>query len=234
MKFQCPGCQLAFSVPDEKIPEGKGLRILCPKCRTPVERTDGPSPAGSFDEGPQVSKSLPPFTPPVPPPETPSPFVHEEEEEEASSIEVVEEGVKTLLLCCSDASRTEQLTTTLQQLDFYVSRASRMRHALLKLDQNHYDMVLLDESFAGSDASDNPLLHHIQLLPMHVRREFFMCLLSETLPSLDRMVAFRMGVDMILNVQDLDKTKIILLREMKDHGIFYKVFVEELMKKGKL
>jgi hypothetical protein len=37
---------------------------------------------------------------------------------------------------------------------------------------------------------------------------------------------------MILNVQDLDKAKVILARTMKEHKAFYKFFTGELEKKG--
>ena len=155
-------------------------------------------------------------------------------QENESSLEVVEEGVKTSLLCISDPARMEIAEEILRQLDYFVSKAVRGAAALVKLHQNRYDLVIVDELFDGAKASDNIFLHHLQLLPMHVRRTFFMCLLSETLPSLDRFMAFRLGVDMILNVADLDKIKIILVREMRGHSAFYKVYHDELARKGQL
>ena len=59
-----------------------------------------------------------------------------------------------------------------------------------------------------------------------------MCLVSEGLKTMDQMLAFRLGVDMILNVKDLDKAKIVLVRAMKDHKVFYRAYSEELERKG--
>ena len=240
MKFHCPGCQIAFSVPDEKIPEGKGVRILCPKCRKPVERTDATpvnsAPVqleGSEQPSPAATAAPEPvMTMPDPVPMAMHSDDDEETEEDSSSLEVVEEGVKTALLCLSDSSRMQAMEEVLRQLDFYVSTAGRPKVALTRLHQNRYDLVMLDETFDGSQASENLVLHHIQLLPMHIKRRFFLCLVSEKLPSMDRLLAFRLGVNLTLNAADLDKAKIILVREMKDYGAFYKVFNDELARKG--
>ena len=237
MKFYCPGCQVTFSVPDDKIPEGKGIRILCPKCRNPVERAD-PTPVSSGAnklESPEKVSYGEPAPKPAPDSRPTEMFPDSEDtQDNESTLEVVEEGVKTSLLCFSDASRMEMAEGILRQLDYFVSTAVRAKTALAKLHQNRYDLVIVDELFDAAKASDNLVLHHIQLLPMHVRRGFFMCLVSETLPSLDRFMAFRLGVDMILNIADLDKIKIILVREMKDHSAFYKVYNDELARKGQL
>lgn len=218
MRFFCSACRVTFSIPDEKIPAGKELKILCPKCRVPVERKDE-------EEAREAS----------PPPEPPlilPPFESEEDQESAATLEVVEEGVSTSLLCISDASRSEKIEQILKQLDYYTSTAGTARIAIDKLHRNRYDLVILDELYGATKQSENLVLYHIQLLPMHVRRQFFLCLLSETLPTLNQMLAFRIGVDMILNVQDLDKAKVILVRAIKDYKSFYRAYTEEMERKG--
>jgi hypothetical protein len=222
-------------VPDERIPEGKGVRILCPKCRTSVERADS-APTDS-DTGKAEYREQYSHTEPAPKSLSgssadPESSAAEDDQDNDFAMEVVEEGVKTALVCISDDSRTDMVAGVLKQLDFYVSTARTARPALARLSHNRYDMVIVDEIFDGSKPSDNLLLHHIQLLPMHVRRSFFMCLMSEVLPSLDRFLAFRMGVDVILNTSDLEKLKIVLVREMKDHSNFYRAYNDELVRKG--
>lgn len=224
MKCQCPSCQVAFSIPDEKIPEGKALKILCPKCKVPIElkgasenddadRTEAQRAGGSESS-------------------VPSPSPMESLRTDESLVDMVEEGVKTALLCTSDSLRAVALEQVLGELDYYVVRAPKASTAIGKLRLNRYDMVILDDSFEGVNASGNLLLQHIQLLPMHVRRQFFMCLLSQQLPSYDRALAFRLGVDMILNMRDMGKFKLILVNSIKDHKAFYRVFRDELSKKG--
>jgi len=218
VKLNCPGCQMSFFVPDDKVPEGKGVRILCPKCRTPIE---GSHSAKAKDESGAVGKVRSAVT-----------IQDDLQDDSLSTLEMVEDGMKTSLLCTSDTSRLEKMEQMLRQLDFYVSTAPTSQLALSKLRNNRYDLVVLDELFEASTQSDNLVLHHIQFMPMHQRRQFFLCLLSENLPSLDQLLSFRIGTDLILNVQDLDKTKIVLVRAMKDHKSFYKIFNNELERKG--
>jgi predicted Zn finger-like uncharacterized protein len=220
VKFNCPGCHMSFFVPDDKVPEGKGRKILCPKCRTPMEGNDVNGTAGK---------------PGAPSPGTTPPNIRDEIHEDlTSTMEMVEDGIKTSLVCTSDPARSEKIEQTLRQLDFYVSKTPTATLGMAKLRSNRYDLVVLDESFEAAKLEDNLVLHHIQLLPMHARRQFFLCLLSHTLPSLDQMHAFRLGVDLILNVADLDKLKIILVRALKEQKSFYKIFLGELEKKGQV
>lgn len=189
--------------------------MTCPKCKVPIEI------AGSQSEHPRrdstggsgmsaISESLAEYT---------------------NAIDVVEDGVKTALMCIAASSRAEKLAQALQELDFWVVHAARPGFALGKLHHNTYDLIILEESFDTAQPRDNLVLHHVQLLPMHLRRQFFLCLLSESHPSLDAMLGFRMGVNLILNVADLDKAKIILARSLKEYKHFYGFFNAELNRK---
>lgn len=216
MKLQCPGCQIGFSIPDEKIPRGKGIRVLCPKCRIPISLK---SPGDISPEEAQLDPSL-------------SPGVEDLSIlDDKSLLDFVEDGVKTALVCVS-ANRIDQIDSVLRELDFYVVTVNNGPFAVAKVQNNHYDIIVLEDD--GSNGGQNLLLRHLQLLPMHTRREFFLCLLSDELQTLDRMAAFRTGVNMILNVEDLDKFKILFARALKEHRVFYRMFQDELTRKGQL
>ena len=219
VKFFCPGCKAAFTLADDKLPADREFRALCPRCRIPVERLrdeqkDG---AEARSEGPPES-----YVPPD----------MDETDGDQSPVEIIEEGVRAALVCVWDTARSYKVEQSLRQLDYYVSTAFSPKESLEKLHRNHYDLVVLDEAYGGAKASENVVLQHFQLLPMHSRRHLFLCLLSEQLPTLERMLAFKHGVDMILNVRDMDKAKVLFVRAMKDHRHFYKVFADELEKRG--
>ncbi len=219
MKLYCPGCQTGFSVADDKIPPGKDIQIPCPKCRTPVQRLTEGSPAASRPPEPEGA-----IAPPVPE------FM--EDDLDTLSVDILDEGVKSALLCVTDPGRSRRLSQILEQMDYHLTTASSSKSALDKLARMQFDLVILEETHGGTRVSDNPVLQHFQLMPMPARREFFLCLLSPTLATLDRMNAFKLGVDLILNERDVDKAKILLMRAMKDQRYFYKTFTEELEKKG--
>ena len=218
MKFECPKCQATFSAPDEKIPAGKHLRILCPKCHAPFEHNTKSLSSNQTDESSA--------------PDVPGPL--EMFEKQSPSLALVEDGGKTCLLCVAESSSAERMAEDLRQMNYYVSAASSARHALDRLHDNSYDLIVLAETFDDKQNSKNLVLHHTTLMPAPLRRQLFVCLLSETWQSMDQMAAFRLGVNIIINVQDLDKTKPILTRALKEHETFYKLFLDELGKKGQL
>jgi len=221
VKIQCHACRVLFSVPDEKIPEARDVRILCPKCRTPIQLP------------PRLQGLLSAEQEGVDDPLASNGHAPDQILEEGWALDVVEEGIKTCLLCVSNAARSLRIRHLLQELGYHVVPAYNTVFAMGKLRHNRYDLILLDEFFDDPESSDNLLLRHLQLLPMHSRRRFFLCLICDNLPTLDGMLAFRLGVNLILNVQDLDKIKVIMARAMTDHEILYALFNEELAGKGR-
>lgn len=219
MKFFCPGCKATFSVADDKIPADKEVRVLCPRCRVPVERSEESKPERVERQEPGGPLSY-------------ASAGLEDLDVDQSPLDIMEEGTKAALVCVWDTTRSYKVEQGLRQLDFFVSTAFSPKEALEKLHRNQYDMVVLDEVYGGTKPTENAVLQHFQFLPMHSRRHLFLCLLSENLPTLDRMVAFRLGVDMILNVRDLNKAKVMFVRSMKEYKHFYKVFADELEKRG--
>ena len=217
MRIQCKGCQVEFNVPDDKIPADKPLKILCPKCKSPLEIN---AKKASFQkENDASSRGDETRADPL--------------MDYANAIDVVDEGVRTALLCDSDAKRGESIARALQELDFWVVHALDPAFALGKLHHNAYDLIVLDENFNSEKESENLVLHHIQLLPMHQRRQFYLCLLSRGKTTMDAKLAFRIGVNLILNVKDLDKAKVLFARLIKEHRNFYALFNSELSKKDK-
>jgi len=219
VKFFCPGCKATFTLSDDKLPTDREVRALCPRCRIPVERSEDNQKGGAGAQSAGLPESY--VTPDM-----------DETDSDQAPVEIIEEGVKAALVCVWDTARSYKVEQSLRQLDYYVSTAFSPKEAFEKLNRNHYDLVVLDEVYGGAKASENAVLQHFQLLPMHSRRHLFLCLLSEQLPTLERMIAFKYGVDMILNVRDMDKAKVLFVRAMKDHRHFYKVFADELEKRG--
>ncbi|MGC9966899.1 MAG: zinc-ribbon domain-containing protein [Syntrophobacteraceae bacterium] len=217
MRVQCKECQTEFKIPKEKVPEGMRLKIHCPKCKTANEICREATPAEPDRHGQNQSEALKAAFDPV--------------SDYGSEIDVVDEGIRTAMLCATNVKRAERITQALHELDFWVIHALRPGFALGKLHHNHYDLIVLEDNYNSEQDSNNLVLHHIQLLPMHQRRQFYLCLLSQEKPTLDSKLAFRMGVNLILNVRDLEKAKVMLAREMKEYRSFYSLFNAELAKK---
>ena len=216
MRVQCKRCRIGFNIPEDKVSEGKAHKILCPRCKAPTEINEKAISTERDDRVPYLSERHE------------SEFGLDSELDYANAIDVVDEGVKTALLCDTNVKRAERIVQALQELDFWVIHALSPAFALGKLHHNNYDLIVLEENFNADKDSENLVLHHVQVLPMHLRRQFYLCLLCGDKPTLDANLAFRMGVNLILNSQDLDKAKVIFARAMKEYRNFYGLFTAEL------
>ncbi len=214
MKIQCKECKGEFTISDEKLPQARQLAISCPKCKARLVIPGKQAPAYPGD---QTSSLFP----------TASEVALLDED----AIDLVEEGVRTALLCDTDDKRRNSIAQALQELDFWVVHAENPFFALGKLRHNHYDIIVLDENFHSATNSENLVLLHMQILPMQLRRQFFLCLLSSTKATLDAKLAFAMGVNLIINAKDLDKVKLLFARGLKEYKNFYGLFNSELAKK---
>ena len=219
MRVQCKACRIEYEIPDEKVPQGKAVRIICPKCKAPTESRaksaqadiegQASHPSEHFQAEPEADPIL----------------------DDANAIDVVDDGVKTALVCDTNAKRAEMIAQALQELDFWVVHALRPAFALGKLHHNNYDLIILEEHFDSDKRSENLVLHHVQVLPMHLRRQFYLCLLSNEKTTLDSRIAFTMGVNLILNIRDIEKAKVLLARAMKEYRNFYGIFNAEIAKR---
>lgn len=221
MKFSCPGCHAVFAIADEKVPRARGVKISCPKCGEAIELShdDRPQPAEVEVKERAAYPSL---------------NEEEQQQELIPPIDVVEEGVKRALLCIEDQTVLARLQEIMSQLGYHVSIAENQRAALNRIKHNVYDLVAIDSASQGLDARENVLLQEMSLLPIHLRRRFFVCLISRTLATSDFMAAYRIGLNLILNEADLNRAKIILNEAVKVHFSSYQMFMDELDKKGQL
>ena len=228
MKLHCRICNISYSVSEDKIPQGVEVKALCPRCGNPIGLPDlltgadrqtadvQAQPSGDARGGENA------------------PIERNEVDEEAALVDIVEEGIRTALLFICDNETRSRLMSALGLMDFYVVTANSAPFALRKIQHNSYDVVFVDDVVKRGTDVINPLLRQLQLLAMPVRRRFFLCLISENLRTMDKMTAYRLGVNLVLNSRDLQKTKIILTRALKEYEGFYKLFQDEILRKGQL
>lgn len=221
MKFSCPGCHAVFVIADEKVPRARGVKISCPKCGEAIELSHDDLPREA-EEQPRERAGLPP-----------TPW-EDEQQELIPPLEVVEEGVKRALLYIEDQPLLAKLQEIVGQLGFHAVIAEDQRAALARIRHNFYDLVVLDDTRQELDTRKNFLLQQVNLLPIHLRRRFFVCIISRSFATSDFMAAFRLGVNLIINAADLDRARIILNEAEKMHWSSYRIFMDELEKKGQL
>ena len=152
--------------------------------------------------------------------------------DEVTPLQLIEAGGRTALVCVTDQALSERIAQAVRKLNYHVVVAQDPSSILSRMEFDQYQLIVLDGRFGGKDSADNPMLLHLQRLPMPLRRKSFLCLLSQEAPTLDHMAAFLIGANVMLNLQDVEKLPVILERLVKDHETLYAVFVDELTERG--
>jgi predicted Zn finger-like uncharacterized protein len=214
MEITCNSCNTKLSVADDKLPEGKSAAIRCPKCQNKLtidisDRQSEPQPNQfHFDEGTDdYDASERPF-------------------------DFLEEEGNTALICENDPEIVKQINIVLGIMDYSIAIADSVRDALKKMKYHTYDMMLINESFDGSDPDANGLLIYIERLSMDVRRNIFVGLLTNRYQTMDNMAAFNKSVNITINTKDISSLDRILSRGINEYEMFYAVFKDSAKKLG--
>jgi len=140
---------------------------------------------------------------------------------------------KTALVCDDMPENQDMLRTVLEEMDYYVHATDEAEATLDKMRFNKYDVIILNEEFAGCDPSDNEILKYIQLMSMDTRREMFFALIGKEFRTYDYMTAFSKSTNIVINANDLPDIKKVLTNALEENEKFYKVLKETLSAVGK-
>ncbi|MCP3952775.1 MAG: hypothetical protein GY697_11255 [Desulfobacterales bacterium] len=227
MDISCKKCQAGFKIPDEKVPQGKAFSIKCPKCKEIItvspqaekkplaEAPATPAPVPTFDEAPANKAPIEGYD------ASDRPF------------DFLEEGVETALICEGDPVYRGKIETALQSLGYQVTYPSDAREALKQMRFHVFDMIVVNEKFDTPDPDHNNVLRYLAMLPMGVRRNIFVALVSDRFRSNDNMAAFHKSVNMVIGVTHIDDIEKIIKHGITENDIFYRVYKESLVKTGR-
>ncbi len=137
------------------------------------------------------------------------------------------------LVCVDDADRRAAVTGAVEELGYRVQVGENRDEVLDRLRKQTFEVIVLDDAFQGASATDHPVLHQVQWMPMTVRRYVFVALLGAALKTFDNMTAFSKSVNLVVNYTDVAQIKPILQRAVAENDEFYRVFRRVLQEAGK-
>jgi len=140
----------------------------------------------------------------------------------------LEEG-ETALVCESDSAVRDSLGAVLDTMGYHVTKAAAAPDALKGMRFHLYDLIAVGE---GPD--EEAVLNHVRHLPMNVRRNIFVVLLSATVRTMDAMAAFARSVNLVINRENIGEAGAIIQRGIADNEAFYETFREALKGAGRL
>jgi hypothetical protein len=213
MEVTCQKCEAQFELATEGLPQDKEVWLVCPSCNAPF-------PWRGAQQGAQGSQNG-------------QPAAGEQAGRAAANgvflpLEVLAEGRETALICATAPQQLHLFENILSGMDYYVTKAHSAKEALIKLRGNDYNVFIMDDSFHGEKAEKDILVQFIQQMPIHARRNCFVCIISEELRSLDNMAAFAQCANLTINVRDVERAEIILKKALTEYKSFYRVFFREL------
>jgi len=216
MQVSCQKCQAQFELATEGLPTGKEVWLVCPTCHAPFPWKGLQETAEGGQQGQEGQ------------PSAAEQLVRAVENSVFVPFEVVAEGRETALICATDPRHLQAFEQTLKSMDYYVTTARTAKDALIKMRNNDYHVFVMDDSFQGEKAEKEILVQFIQQMPIHARRNCFVCILSEELRSMDNMAAFAHCANLTINVRDLERSEIMLKKAITEYKGFYRVFWHEI------
>ncbi len=144
------------------------------------------------------------------------------------------EGKKTALVCEDDPSLIADMSAALEEIGYIVTRSSAVSETLKNMMLHAYDLILVREELDGKNPGDEGILEHISRLPMSIRRNVFVVLLSTSLCTMDNMAAFTRSVNLVINLENIGDAAAIIRQGISDNETFYATFKEAMKNAGRM
>jgi len=223
MEIVCENCRAKLNIPDEKIPEGQRVSIKCPKCQH----------KGVIDPSERASPGM---TPDVGDPDEPLAFMNElggSEDWGGDALESYGEHEKLALVLDPDAQTRDIIKAVLDGLGYRSLMDEDAKSALKKLRLHAFDVVSLSDGFDQVPVEESPVTTYINRLSMSIRRRMFLMLISGRFKTMDRLTAFAMSANLVVNPKDVNRLDRIVGMAISDNEKFYKVFTDTLKEMGR-
>jgi CheY-like chemotaxis protein len=224
MIVTCPGCHVNLNISDDRIPKGRIVNAVCPRCKGPI--TIDMTGAAATPAQPAPVQTAPPPAPPAPaeappavPPEEPVPYG--------------ERRQSRALICMTAPEERQQVVAVLKEAGYATQAAANPAEALERLRFAVYAVVVVREGFDGPAEGGPSLWEALAEMPMAMRRNTHVVFVSPTVASHDPAAAFAKSVDLVIHPNDLTHLADALNRSLTETEQIYRVFRETQVALGK-
>ncbi len=130
------------------------------------------------------------------------------------------------LLAISTPEVVAMVKTALTELGYKVHAVENFEQFDLRYHQVSYQIVIIEETFAGSDMLENATLQMVQSLPMSQRRHATFFLLGPSMETLNTMQAFTHSVHCVINYSELPMLSDLVKKTVSESEMFLTTFRE--------
>ncbi|HUD48368.1 MAG TPA: hypothetical protein VMR33_16160 [Candidatus Baltobacteraceae bacterium] len=130
------------------------------------------------------------------------------------------------LLAITTPEVAAHVRSTLTDMGYKVHLVDRPLLFETRYNQINYQIVFIEETFAGSDPLQNAALTFIQNLPMSQRRHATIFLIGAGYETLNTMQAFALSVHCVINVTELPMLTELVQKTVSENDLFLGAFRE--------
>ncbi len=133
---------------------------------------------------------------------------------------------KPALLAVTEPEVLKFARSTVEQLGYKVHVVETHPQFASRYGQVNYQVVIIEDNFAGSAIADNLSLRMVQGLNMSDRRYATFFLIGQSFESLNTLQAFAQSVHCVLNFAELPMLSEVLQKTVAENDLFLSVFRE--------
>ena len=128
------------------------------------------------------------------------------------------------LLAISTPHLAALVKSTLVDMNYKVHVVDRPVLFETRYTQVNYEVIFIEEAFAGCDPMQNTILSMIQTLPMAQRRHATFFLIGSGYETLNTMQAFALSVHCVINVAELSMLAELVQKTVAENDLFLSPF----------
>lgn len=130
------------------------------------------------------------------------------------------------LLAISTPDAVAGAKQTLTEMGYKVHVVDSYEQFDIRYNQINYQVVIIEETFAGGNLLDNPTLRWVQNLPMNQRRHATIFLLGGTMETLNALQAFSLSVHCVINYTEFGVLQELVQKTVAENELFLTTFRE--------
>ena len=231
MEVTCGQCKSRFSIPDDKVPKDRTVKVNCPKCKGKILLgAETPGQPGKAIETAEVPLTMMNPSAGRKPPEESYGY---EDFTSDQALDFFEEGIKLALIMPNSSMNEDHLRAGLELIGYKCIPTPNTRDAIGKLRFHNFDLIVLADGFDSQPLDHSVIVNYLNRLSMSVRRRIFLALISDNFKTMDNMMAFAMSANVVINTKDIQKLHLILKKAASENERFYKVFMDTMVETGK-
>lgn len=133
---------------------------------------------------------------------------------------------KPALIAFSTPEWLETAKAALSELGYKVHTAATHSDFLVRFNQVHYQVVIIEELFAANIIEENLTLQALQTMPVNQRRHATILLLGDTFQTFTPMEAFKHSVHAVISSSEMFLLKQLVEKAVADNTLFLQSFRE--------